>query len=180
MQEPVTPPDPFRLHIGAEQASDGWQVLDARPGAHVDYVGDCADLGRFPDACCNEIYASHVLEHLPYRNALRQALDGFRRILKPGGELRVSVPDLDVLCRVFIHPDVTAEQRYHVMRVMFGGQLDAFDFHKVGFNFEILERFLKRSRFRDIRRVDAFDLFEDSSSLRLGGHPISLNVIATR
>jgi SAM-dependent methyltransferase len=50
----------------------------------------------YPDDCFDVVYHSHFLEHLP-----RDAAEGFllecKRVLKPGGVIRVVVPDLDYL-----------------------------------------------------------------------------------
>jgi predicted SAM-dependent methyltransferase len=172
--------EPLRLHIGGIERRAGWQILNIQPGPLVDHVGDCTDLSRFAEGSVDEVYASHVYEHLGYQQELPRALAEIHRILKPGGILRIAVPDLEILCRLFIHPDLTLPERFHVMRMMFGGQIDPFDFHKVGLNWEILSDYLGRARFRTARRVASFELFQDCSVLRFAGHPISLNVEATK
>ena len=86
-----------RLHIGAGRASPGWEVLEIRPGSHVDHVGDAGDLARFDDATFETLYASHVLEHFDYQGGLQRALTEWHRVLVPGGTLLISVPDLEVL-----------------------------------------------------------------------------------
>jgi hypothetical protein len=65
------------------------------------------------------------------------------------------------------------------MRIIYGGQTDAYDFHKVGFTLEFLGYFLHKHGFCDVQRVASHDLFDDTSRLVLFGHPISLNVVAT-
>lgn len=42
-------------------------------------------------------------------------------MLKPGGRLHASVPDLNILCRIFIHPSLDEAGRFHIMRMMYGG-----------------------------------------------------------
>jgi len=91
-----------RLHIGGKQVQEGWEILNIQSGKGVDFVGDVADLSRFQDDVFDEIYASHVLEHLGYINALPAALTGIHQKLKPGGIFRMSVPDLETLCRLFL------------------------------------------------------------------------------
>lgn len=173
-------PNPFRLHIGGEEAKEGWRILNVQPGAAVDYVGDMRDLSDFPDACCDELYASHVLEHVSYQGEVHAVLTGFLRILKPGGLLRVSVPDLQMMAMFLSNPDLELDKRLHVMRIVFGGQINDFDYHKVGFDAGILDKFLREAGFSDVERVDAFGLFDDASNLRLGDYAVSLNVQARR
>jgi predicted SAM-dependent methyltransferase len=173
-------PDGIKLHIGGREKRAGWMILDALPGPAVDHVGNCTDLSFLPDSSCAEVYASHVLEHLGYDSDLPKALVGIHRVLKPGGRLRVSVPDLDTLCRLFGHQSLSGEGRFHVMRMMFGGRTTAYDVHHVGLNFEFLQHFLRDVGFRDIRRVNEFGLFNDASTLTFGTVPISLNVEARK
>ena len=49
---------------------------------------------------------------------------------------------MDILCKTFIHSKTTMELKFHTMRIMFGGQLDEFDFHYFGWNFQFLNNFL--------------------------------------
>jgi len=126
------------------------------------------------------VYASHVLEPLSYHEQLSKALSGLARVLRPGGKLFVSVPDLDVLCRLFISDKLPLQQRFQVMRMMFGGQLDPYDFHFVGLNGELLANFLGQSGFAEIFRVREFAMFEDTSSLKFQGVHISVNMVAVR
>jgi len=170
--------EPFRLHVGGKQSKEGWKILNIQPGPGVDHVGDCSDLSQFADGTVDEVYASHVLEHLGYREKLPRALAEFRRILRKGGTLRVSVPDFEVLCRLFLDPANSEEQRFHLMRMAFGGQEDEHDFHCVGLTEEFLVGYLLRIGFPTVERVAEFALFDDASSLRFRETLISLNLIA--
>lgn len=172
--------EPLRLHVGGEAALDGWKVLNIEPADYVDYVGDCSDLSQFADGSVAEIYASHVLEHLGYLDDLPNTLKEFHRVLKVGGRLRVSVPNLETLCRLFLHPELDMSSRFHVMRVMFGGQMDPHDFHKVGMTKEFMTDYLQIAGFRSIERVETFDLVSDTSTLKLAGVAVSLNMQAVK
>jgi predicted SAM-dependent methyltransferase len=63
-----------RRHIGGTEAKAGWKILNIEPALGVDYVEECKDLSRFEDGPIEEIYASHVLEHLGYVKDLPRAL----------------------------------------------------------------------------------------------------------
>lgn len=170
----------MKLHIGGWQPKDGWKILDILPRENVDYVGSCLDLSQFADGSLEEVYASHVLEHLDYKNEAEQALREWHRALAPGGILRVSVPDLDILARLFTHPKMKPHDRFQIMRMMFGGQADAYDQHKTGFFFDMLGSMLDKVGYTAIRRIDEFGLFDDSSTTRFAGNLISLNVEARK
>ncbi len=172
--------EPLRLHVGGEAPLDGWKVLNIEPADFVDYVGDCTDLSQFADQTVAEIYASHVLEHLGYLDDLPNALKEFHRVLEVGGRLRLSVPDLETLCRLFLHPKLDMASRFHVMRVMFGGQTTPHDFHKVGMTEEFMTDYLQVAGFMSIERVETFDLVADTSALKLAGVSISLNMQAIK
>jgi predicted SAM-dependent methyltransferase len=170
----------IRLHVGGEQVREGWSILNIQAGPNVDYVSNCTDLSLFPDKACSEIYASHVVEHLGYDGELQQALKEFRRVLMPNGRVRISVPDLEILCRIFLQPQLTPPMRFHIMRIMYGGRTNPHDVHYAGLTAEFLGRFLQEAGFRNIRRVAEFGEFPDASSLRFGGTLISLNMEAAR
>ena len=158
----------------------GWEVLDANAGPHVDHVADARNLRHFDDDTFEAIYASHVVEHLDYKDELVTTLAGWRRVLVPGGTLSVSVPDLDVLARLFLDPALSLHDRFTVMRAMFGGHVNRFDYHLVGLNEEFIRGFLRAAGFVDARRVTAFNLFDDASKLEMRGQPISVNILARK
>ena len=167
----------MKLHIGGKEKKEGWKILNIQKNEGVDYVGDISDLSQFQDNSIDEIYASHVVEHVNQKN-ISNALKGIYRVLSEKGKFYVSVPDLDILCRIFIDPKAPTKVKFHVMRMMFGGQIDNYDFHYFGWNFEFLNSYLTGSNFSKVERVNSFGLFEDTSNYKPYGFPISLNVIA--
>jgi len=173
--------DSISLNIGGTTPLKGWKILNVQIGPDVDYIGDCTDLGQFKDNSVREVYASHVFEHLSYVNELLAAIKEVHRILEPNGLFRISVPDFEMLCRLFLHPPMNTEQRFFIMNMVFGGQQDPHDFHKVGLTWEFLSSYLGQSGFSSIKRVSEFGIFEnDCSSIKVGGQLISLNIEATK
>ncbi len=170
-----------RLHIGGKVRLEGWEVLNAIPDDCVDHVGDARDLSRFAEGTFEDIYASHVVEHFDYNGELERTLREWHRVLAPGGRLAISVPDLDVLTRLFSQtPDLSFDERFLLMRMMFGGHVNEYDHHKVGLSQDLLAGYLMLAGFAKIVKVESFSICPDSSHAVFRGQPISLNVLATK
>jgi len=167
----------MKLHIGGIETKEGWSILNIQKKEGVDFVGDISDLSQFENNSMEEIYASHVLEHVDQQN-IEKTLKGIYRILQEGGKFYVSVPDLDVLCRIFINKDAPTKAKFHVMRMIFGGQTDKFDYHYFGWNYEFMNNYLTEAGFKKTEKVTTFNLFNDTSNFAPYGPLISLNVIA--
>lgn len=173
-----TAPEKIKLHIGGTEQKEGWKILNKLDAPYVDYNADLNDLSEFPDECCNVIYGSHVFEHIGQQN-MPNVMKQVKRILAPDGMLMISVPDLDILCKLFTDPELDYDAKFYVMCMMFGGQLNKYDFHYIGLNFDILSRYLKTAGFKNIFKVDKFDIFHDTSYYApFKNQNISLNVIA--
>jgi predicted SAM-dependent methyltransferase len=172
----------IKLHIGGKEVSKGWTILDVEERPEVDIVSDASCLGKIADESVSIIYASHVVEHFHYGldNKLINTLSEWYRVLQPGGKLLVSVPDLKMLCWLFLNPSFTVYDRHHIMRIIFGGQTNQYDVHYAGFDYEILGSYLQEAGFSEVEQVSEFNLFSDCSSLRILDTLISLNVVATK
>jgi predicted SAM-dependent methyltransferase len=171
---------PLRLHLGGEEVKEGWKIVNIQAKPGVDFVGDCRDLSQFADGSVTEVYASHVYEHLGYQTELPQALKEAYRVLKKWGVLRISVPNLEFLCQVFTAQGITPGNRFELMRIFMGGQIDPFDFHKTMFDMSIMSSFLNDAGFKKVNRVQSFGLFKDTSNLQINGYYVSLNVVAIK
>ena len=169
-----------KLHIGGKVRMPGWEVINANPGPVVDHVGNAVDLSRFEDGTFSALYASHVLEHYDYACSLKPALAEWKRVLQPGGMIYISVPDMDILCKLFLSKSLTANDRFMVMRMMFGGHIDSYDYHYTGLNEEFMHFYFNQTGFENAQRVTGFGIFNDTSNLVFSGTPISLNMTAQR
>lgn len=90
----------LNLGCGARYHPD-WINLDivARGPGVIEHDLSCGI--PLPDASCGVVYHSAVLEHLR-RNDAAGFLAECRRVLRPGGVLRVAVPDLETICRLYL------------------------------------------------------------------------------
>ena len=169
----------MKLNIGGESKKEGWKILNIQKKPDIDFIGNINNLDQFDDESCEEIYASHIIEHVDQKTILN-TLKGINRILKKNGKFYISVPDMDSLCHFFISPLANKKIKFHVMRMIFGGQVDEYDYHYFGWNYEFLNDYLTQAKFSEIKRVQSFGLFDDTSDFKPYGFPISLNVIATK
>ena len=124
-QEEVLKSDRIRLNIGADRTQiAGFLSVDFNPDVHPDVLAE-ADHLPFEDDSVDEIYASHVLEHMPYQS---KTLEEWLRVLKPGGMLTVAVPDIDQIYYLYKHGAKWGEYQMpmtevYVNAVAFGANL---------------------------------------------------------
>ncbi len=85
--DPEALPKPFRTSEWREVR------LDLNPAVQPDIVGSITDLSAVPDQSMDAVYSSHNLEHV-YAHEVPIALGEFYRVLKPGGRVLISVPDI--------------------------------------------------------------------------------------
>jgi predicted SAM-dependent methyltransferase len=92
----------MRANLGCgNQICPGWINIDiVRTGPSV-VAHDLSTGIPLPNASCEVVYHSHVLEHLKRPDAQFFMRECFR-VLKPGGILRVAVPDLEQVCRRYL------------------------------------------------------------------------------
>lgn len=90
------------LNLGCgERFHPEWVNLDLHPSKPSVQSWDLqADL-PFPEASFNVVYHSHLLEHFSKADGLR-LLERCRRVLRPGGTIRVVVPDLECIVQLYM------------------------------------------------------------------------------
>ncbi len=95
-------PVPALLNLGCgRRFHPAWINLDASPAAPTIRVWNVTQQLPFADASFDAVYHSHLLEHLRPTEALPFLRD-CRRVLRPGGTLRVVVPDLEAIARLYL------------------------------------------------------------------------------
>lgn len=108
LETAVTP----KLHIGCGPfVMDGWLNVDincCRPD--IRYL-DAGKPYPFPDHSFNYIYSEHLFEHLSVEEQTVMLQECYR-ILKPGGRMRLAMPNLHFLMELSLHPDKECNRRY--------------------------------------------------------------------
>ena len=88
----------MKLHIGGMEKKEGWKIMNIQAGGEagfspnkneIDFIGDITDLSQFDDNSIEEIYASHIIEHVPQKQ-VADTFKGIYRVLKDNGKFYVS------------------------------------------------------------------------------------------
>lgn len=96
---------PRRLQWGCGAVTPaGWVNSDRKRGPGIDLCCDIRDGLPVPDDEFDYAVSIHALPDLPYRD-LVPALGELRRVLKPGGVLRLALPDLDRAIQAYTRGD---------------------------------------------------------------------------
>src|SRR5438105_3321848 len=90
----------------------------------------------FADASADEVRASHVLEHFSHRDTLN-VLKEWVRVLKPGGVLKIAVPNFDWIIDAYQGENV---DEFPIEAYIMGGHFDENDRHGALFNRRKLTR----------------------------------------
>jgi len=149
----------LRLNLGGGKDCpiEGFTLVDRCVGT------ECYPLD-YPNECADEVRASHVLEHFGRADTLAVVKE-WVRVLKPGGVIRIAVPDMDF---IFSNPAHT-----HVEGYLYGGQMDENDFHHAAFTESKLRKLMAMAGLVDIFPWTS-DL-QDCAALE-----VSLNLMGTK
>lgn len=168
----------LRLNLGCGiQHLPGWINMDLRPS---DFRLNLRWDLPFPDRSASHVYAAYVLEHL-YLEEAQSLLREIRRVLMPGGKLRLLVPDIGACIEAYS----TGDEAFFAGRAQYwpwasecatplehfltyaGGSLRISDLtgHKYGYDFQTLSHHLAHAGFGRVTR----------STLNGSGDPV-LNV----
>lgn len=182
---PKNPNGEIYVHLGCGTINHPSFVnVDMIPRAHVHYLSPIDDLPMFADQTVDLIYACHCIEHLSYR-AMTDVFGEWKRILKIGGRVRISVPDFDLLLKIY---EENGRDITRIQAPLLGGQGYAYNHHYSVFNEKYLTALLLQFGFVDVRRWEPgsskLTNMNDWSGkrLRVGEreYPVSLNLEARR
>lgn len=136
--------------INRYEGEEGWRnvhldksgrgIWDPELEIHVqpEFVMDIAELAPFRDEMFDEVRMWHTLEHLTFKQATLAAAAIFR-VLKPGGQLDVEVPDMDRLCDAWL---TRAHSFAELCQWFYSEDVDMqdpeFNAHRYGYNEETL------------------------------------------
>ena len=137
------------LHVGC-----GYNIIPElincdRYNNSADIHLDATDLKDFSDSSVDLIENHHIIEHLSF-DETEKALAEWSRVLKTGGYLITTCPDLNKVADLWIdHQDDedNTDFRDYILKMIFGSQEHDGMFHKSGFNIKILSYMLEKIGF---------------------------------
>jgi ubiquinone/menaquinone biosynthesis C-methylase UbiE len=123
------PEDGFKVLIGTRTWIEGWTHVDINPSplwdpisqTHkpVDVIADAKTI-PLPDACADFVFSSEGLEHFSHRQ-YQDVLAEWCRLVKPGGRIRIDVPDALLAFTQWLEWDSLEGDRA-MNRFLMGGQ----------------------------------------------------------
>lgn len=154
--------------VGSEDGVKGWKTLDIRHSADYIYNFNTGKPFPFKDGDVDNFYCSHTLEHVkPYLTQF--VVNEFHRCLRRKGLIRIVVPDMELAIRWYLakpkklktkgypsKPDFYPETRMSRLLSWFYTEnpkkKKITDGHYMGFDWELLEQYLRTAGFCGIGR----------------------------
>jgi predicted SAM-dependent methyltransferase len=182
---PQNPEGKVYLNIGSGHVTHPSFInVDALVARHIHFIRPVDDLRPFPDDSVDLAYVSHCLEHFGH-SKVNEVLAEWRRILKPGGVLRIGVPDFDQLIALY---EASGRDMEAIQVVLMGGQTYPLNAHYTAFTRKSLTDRLRVVGFTQVRHwernTDELTSLPDFTGLEatVGGRTIvlSLNLEAVK
>ncbi len=105
-------PSPHMLHVGCHyHLLCGWLNSDYFPISEKVMFLDATRPFPFPDASFDFIFSEHMIEHIPYPAGCAM-LKECSRVMKPGGKIRISTPNLSFLIDLYLNENTDTWSRY--------------------------------------------------------------------
>jgi len=140
------------LHLGCgKKRIPGYINVDIQNFENVDICADIKNL-PFENNSIDEIYSCAAIEHFG-RLQWREVITHWYNLLKDGGTLRLSTADFEACCETYNRDRDISK----LLGLVVGGQKDDTDWHGMIFDFNFLEKQLKKIGFMNIERYDWSD-----------------------
>lgn len=95
----------MKLHLGCgKRYMPGYEHVDLADFPHINYRHSVKTLPKYADNSVDLIYFSHGIEYFD-REEIKQVLAEYERVLKPGGILRLAMPNFKELAHLYLDQD---------------------------------------------------------------------------
>ncbi|MEK6927739.1 MAG: methyltransferase domain-containing protein [Nanoarchaeota archaeon] len=184
----------MKIHLGCgKRFLKGYVHVDLDKHEHIDYYHDIKTLPMFPDNSADEIYSCGTFEYFDRITEVPNVLAEWKRVLKQGGVIRMSVPDFEGIAKVY--------QKYHdvdgkgILGPIFGRiEIETergreILYHKTVYDYDSLKKVLESAGFTNVARYDWRSFFpsgyDDFSAAYIPhmdpkGIPLGLNLVCIK
>jgi len=149
----------IQLHLGCgKKFIPGFIHIDLDDYPHIDYRHEISRLPMFKNNSVDLIYCCHAFEYFD-REEVKGVLREWRRVLKPGGILRLAVPDFEAIAKVYLKYGKNLGHR-GILGPLYGRIKiktktgEKFIYHKTVYDFKSLKKVFKTAGFKNIHRYD--------------------------
>lgn len=151
------------MHFGCgDRILSGWMNLDVWTKPSISHVVDLRGPLPLADEVCRLIFSEQTLEHFEMME-IERILQEFYRVLRPGGLLRIVVPDAEQYVQAYARRDLawfqavegewlTGLQSGPPTRAKGLSHLFLDHYHRVALDFETLGILLRRTGFSHVIR----------------------------
>jgi predicted SAM-dependent methyltransferase len=145
----------LQLHLGCgRRFIPGFIHVDLADFPHIDHRTQINDLAMFSDHSAALIYCCHAFEYFD-RIEAADALREWKRVLQPGGILRLAVPDFEALIDVYRQTgDLNRVLGPLFGRIEIATPEPAVLYHRTTYDFASLKSVLEEAGFEGSRRYD--------------------------
>lgn len=162
----------LKVHVGCgRNYIPGWTNVDIFSSVKADVYADMSAL-PFDRESIDCLYCCHCLEHA-HRHMIIATLTHWRDLLKPGGILRLAVPNFAAVVEWYNKTGNLDD----VMGLLYAGQNHPKNFHTVTFDSNTLRRDLIRAGFNTVQywdwRKTEHAQFDDFSQASLPLDPVT-------
>jgi len=140
----------------------GFLNVDIRKLPTVDIVADLTKRLPFKDKSIEEIYTSHLIEHLTEEQVQFLLNECYRILVPKRGKIFIRCPNLRLICERVLKEGISKVTAAYI----FGGFKYDSDVHKSGYDFEHLKSFLEKAGFINIREKQPSECFDEGRHLK--------------
>jgi predicted SAM-dependent methyltransferase len=162
--------DNLLINYGAgSRGKPGWINVDAQAVDSVNCVFDCSKKQPFPNGSARGVFTEHFLEHIDFYETAPFFLSECFRVLKPGGTIRIIVPDAGRYLNAY---STNGWEEIEKLRGLLPGYIDPyfctnyetkmevvnmlfrqFGEHKFAYDFETIRLLLTKTGFSNINQT---------------------------
>ena len=178
----------LNLGCGWRNFGSNWIHVDGGDYEHLDVKTNELEKLPFEDNYADLIYSSHVIAYFD-RGKILEILTEWKRVLKPGGILRLATPDFHSIITLYLHKNMSLDSFLGPLY----GKMDMGNekiYHKTTYDFKSIKNILECCGFSDVKiydwRITDHSNFDDHSQAYIphmdkeNGTLISLNVECTK